>query len=245
MIDTGMESSNRPLIGITCGAFGNEPPKFGQNQAYVRAIDAAGGVPILVPPMSDDAALVLLSRLDGILFTGGPDVDPRLYGQANNGSQEPDPGRDATELVLARAAAADRVPVLGICRGQQLINVALNGTLIQDMAGHNQKEDGRAREEITHSVEIVERSSALAKIAAGSLEIPVNSLHHQVVDRLGEGLKVTARSSGDGHIEGFESEDGSIVAVQCHPEHLTDHPWARELFRELVERAAARSKAPP
>ena len=245
MIDSSMEPSSRPLIGITCGAFGTEPPKFGQNQAYIRAIDEAGGVPLLVPPMSDDAALVLLSRLDGILFTGGPDVDPGLYGQVNNGSLEPDPGRDATELLLARAAAASRVPILGICRGQQMINVALNGTLIQDMAGHDQKAHGRPRDEITHSVEIVERSSALAKIASGSSEIPVNSFHHQVIGRVGEGLKVTARSPEDGHIEGIESEDGSIVAVQCHPEHLTEHAWARELFRDLVERAAARSDGLP
>ena len=236
-----MESRPRPLIGITCGAVSTEPAKYGQNQAYIRAVDEAGGTPLLVPPMSEEAARGLLGRIDGILFTGGPDVDPARYGQANQGSQEPDPGRDETELVLARAAAAEGMPILGICRGQQLINVAFNGTLVQDMGGHSQKEAGHARDETTHSVSILDAESALARIAGESSEIPVNSFHHQVIDRLGEGLKVTARSAEDGYIEAIESADGSIVAVQCHPEHLTELPWARELFRELVERASRKT----
>lgn len=235
----------RPIIGITCGAVGTQPPKYGQNQAYVRAIDEAGGVPLLLPPMSEDAARGLVGRLDGILFTGGPDVDPRHYGEANNGSHEPDPDRDATELDLVRAALAAGLPTLGICRGQQVINVALKGTLVQDMRGHDQKESGRARHEITHSVQILDSASALARIAAGNAEIPVNSFHHQVVDKLGDGLRVTALSPEDGHIEAVESEDGTIVAVQCHPEHLTAHAWADRLFRDLVERAAKRSGGRP
>lgn len=237
-----MASDNRPLIGITCGTIDGSVPKYGLNQAYIKAIDEAGGIPVLLPPMGEEAALAVLSRLDAIVFTGGPDVDPRHFGQANSGSQEPDQSRDGTELLFVRAAVAEHLPVLGICRGQQLINVAFNGTLIQDMTGHDQNRDGRARDEVTHSVQIIEPSSALSRIAAGSAEIPVNSFHHQVVDRVGEGLWVSARSSVDGHIEGIESEDGSIVAVQCHPEHLRAHAWARELFRELVERASARPK---
>lgn len=231
--------NKRPLIGITCGAIGTQPSKYGQNQAYIHAVDEAGGVPLLIPPMSEESARALLARVDGILFTGGPDLDPRHYGQPMNGSEEPDPARDATELILARAAAEARMPVLAICRGQQLINVALAGTLVQHMTGHDQKATGHGRDDITHAVQVLDPESALAGIAGGHSEIPVNSFHHQVVDKVGEGLKVTARSPGDGHIEGLESLDGSIVAVQCHPEHLTRHDWARELFANLVERARA------
>jgi putative glutamine amidotransferase len=230
--------SRRPLIGITCGATGQDDPvKYGQNRSYVRAVEAAGGVPLLIPPQASIDELIEL--LDGIVFSGGGDLDPTFYDLENRGSGEIDRDRDELELGLARAAAAHGMPVLGICRGQQVINVALDGGLIQDVDEHRQQ---ASRDAVTHFVEVT-RGSHLA----GSLgeRVEVNTFHHQVVDpaRVGRGLKVTAFSDDSKRvIEGLESEDGSIQAVQWHPEDLTDRAWARALFERLVN--AARAPAP-
>ena len=230
----------RPLIGITCQRIEATPapPRLGVNRAYVASVEAAGGLPVLIPPMDEtDDLESLLDRLDGIVFTGGADIDPALYGQANQAAEGIDPARDAVEVALAQAAARRGVPVLAICRGQQLINVALGGTLVQHVESHRQD---AARETPTHDVDIVASGSVLAR-AAETSQISVNSLHHQVVDRVAPGLEVTALSAGgERWIEGIESADGSIVGVQCHPEHLAAATgWAARLFEHLVERAAA------
>lgn len=227
--------SRRPLIGITCGATGPvDPIKYGQNRSYVRAVEQAGGVPLLIPPQASIDELIEV--LDGIVFSGGGDLDPAFYDPENSGSSDIDRDRDELELELVRAAAAHGMPILGICRGQQVINVALDGGLIQDVDAHRQQS---SRDAVTHFVEVT-RGSHLA----GSLGecVEVNTFHHQVVDpeRVGRGLKVTAFSAdGDRFIEGLESEDGSIQAVQWHPEDLTDRAWARALFERLVNAARA------
>lgn len=230
-------SSRRPLIGITCGSIGEgERVKYGQSRSYVKAIEEAGGVPLLIPPQSSIEEL--FEVLDGILFTGGGDLEPTLYDPEDRGSEAIDSERDGLELALARRAADSGLPMLGICRGQQLINVALDGGLLQDVGEHRQD---APREAATHAVE-VEPGSLLAEIIGEQVE--VNTFHHQVVDpeRLGRGLKVTAFSSdGQRFIEGLESEDGKILAVQWHPEDMTDQEWARRLFRRLIDSAAART----
>ena len=144
-----------------------------------------------------------------------------------------DPELDQTELALFREARAGGLPVLGICRGQQVINVALGGTLFQHIDDHEVRAFGRAH--LAHPV-AVDPDSELGR-AAGQPTIEVNSLHHQAVKSLAPGLRTTARGD-DGTVEGIESEDGLIVAVQCHPEELSGElSWARELFERFVSRA--------
>ena len=227
----------RPLIGITCGSIGEGTRvKYGQNRSYVKAIEEAGGVPILIPPQSSIDEL--FEVLDGILFTGGGDLEPTLYDAEDRGSAGIDSDRDGLELALARRAADAGLPIFGICRGQQVINVALDGGLLQDVEEHRQE---APREAATHQVE-VEAGSHLAETIGRQVE--VNTFHHQVVDpeRIGRGLKVSAFSAdGQRFIEGLESADGRILTVQWHPEDMTDRAWARRLFRRLVESAAART----
>ena len=232
-------TKRRPLIGITCGSIGEGGRvKYGQNRSYVKAIEDAGGVPLLIPPQA--SINEVFEVLDGILFTGGGDVEPTLYDPEDRGSEGIDSERDRLELALARRAADEGLPIFGICRGQQLINVALDGGLIQDIGAHQQDE---AREAATHAVEIAPGSHLAQAIGE---RVDVNTFHHQVVDpeRIGRGLKVSAFSvDGARFIEGLESEDGKILTVQWHPEDLTDREWARRLFRRLVEAAAARQPA--
>jgi len=147
-----------------------------------------------------------------------------------------DPELDRTEVELFRQARAGGLPVLGICRGQQVINVALGGSLFQHIDDHDQRALGRAH--LAHRVAI-DPVSELAR-AAGETTLEVNSLHHQAVRSMGPGLRATARGD-DGTIEGIESDDGLVVAVQCHPEELAgDLPWARSLFERFVSRARRR-----
>lgn len=231
-------ASRRPLIGITCGSIGGDPGKYGQNRSYVKAVEDAGGIPLLIPPQSSIDEL--FEVLDGIVFTGGGDVEPTVYDDENRGSVGIDAERDATEIALAREAASRGTPILGICRGQQVINVALDGGLLQDVGDHRQPD---SRDAVTHAVEVLP-GSRLAEVLGA--QVQVNTFHHQVVDpeRVGRGLKVTAFSSdGNRFIEGLESEDGAIVTVQWHPEDLTDREEARRLFRHLVAAAAARPPA--
>jgi putative glutamine amidotransferase len=178
--------------------------------------------------------------VDGLLLPGGADVDPAFYGA------DPDPRLgtvdrelDQTELALFRQARESGRPVFGICRGQQLINVAMGGTLVQHLDGHEARALGRAH--LAHRVE-VEPTSELGR-AAGEDSIAVNSLHHQAVDRVAPGLRPTARTA-EGVVEALETEDGSVVAVQCHPEELaTDLPWARSLFEGFVDRVRRARRA--
>lgn len=224
---------SRPLIGISgrrwsARALGSNVPaamsglEFDLHFSdYPRSISLAGGLPVELT--RDAEAEEMISHLDGLVLTGGADVEPSHYGQEPDpdlGAVEPD--RDAWELALLAAAREKGIPVLAICRGFQLVNVVFGGTLRQhvelgDGAGHPQWDvDGH---EATHGVSVVE-GTLTSSLYAG--EIGVNSLHHQVVDEVGEGLVVTAKAS-DGVVEGFETPDGSIVAVQWHPE-LLDKP---------------------
>ena len=220
------------------------------NAAYVRAIEGAGLVPLVVPPLTHPAqATAILERVDGLVLTGGEDIDPTHYGaDAHPKAGEAHAARDATELALAHEARDRRLPTLAICRGIQLINVALGGTLVQDLPserpGGLDHAPGAHRAARSHDLS-VERGSRLAE-ALGATELSVNSSHHQAVDRVGHPLVVTARSS-DGVIEGLETPreaDWWMIGVQWHPEELTGDAaeWDRGLFRAFAERVKGRAR---
>jgi putative glutamine amidotransferase len=196
---------------------------------YRRAVEDAGGEPVDLFPGTES-----LPELDGLLLPGGWDVDPSFYGEQRDAKvEETDPELDSTELRLFQQAREREIPVLGICRGQQVINVAMGGSLVQHIEHHDAHDIGRKH--LVHAVQ-VDPSSELGR-ATGEEKIRVNSLHHQAVGKLAPGLHPTARGD-DGTVEGVESNDGLIVAVQCHPEELTtEFPWARTLFERFVARA--------
>ncbi len=221
----------RPRIAIT-----TSPRRGAEYYApYRRAVEAAGAEPVELAPGTQ-----ALPDVDGLLLPGGWDVDPSYYGEKKDDKVGPiDPELDATELRLFKQARAQELPVLGICRGQQVINVAMGGSLVQHLEDHDVRVHGRSH--LAHTIE-VDPGSELGR-AAGEHKIRVNSLHHQAVKGLAPGLQQTARGE-DGTVEGLESDDGLIVAVQCHPEELTtDLPWARRLFERFVARARSRQEA--
>lgn len=201
---------------------------------YPRSVALAGGLPVELARDADVEEII--SHLDGLILSGGADINPDLYGHEahpNLGALEDE--RDEWELALYKAARRKGIPVLAICRGFQLVNVATGGTLVQhveldDGAGHPQWHvDAR---EASHSAEVVP-GTITSKYLSQHLE--VNSLHHQVIDELGQGLIATAHAS-DGVIEGFESEDGRVLGVQWHPELLTAPD---PTFKWLVDAASA------
>jgi putative glutamine amidotransferase len=229
---------HRPLIGITVGAsMANDGFDYARlRMTYVRAVEAAGGQPVLLPPTGDEAGLAeLLRRLDGLLLPGGVDIDPVRYGESMNGSEAPNPGLDQLELTAARCAAEQDVPTLGICRGQQVINVALGGSLLQHMDGHA---PSGPREKIHHGLRVA-AGSKLANVLGGT-ELDVNSHHHQAVKRLGSGLVAVAWAE-DGTVEGIEAPDRTwFLAVQFHPEDLVPrHSASKQLLEAFVAACAA------
>jgi putative glutamine amidotransferase len=234
----GVASGPRePLIGITVGA---SRARDGLDYArlrttYVRAVEAAGGLPVLVPPLDD--ATALLERLDGLLLPGGADVDPAFYGEDMNGALTPNPELDHLELAAARWALEHELPTLGICRGQQVINVALGGSLVQHMDGHAPE---GPRDWLHHGLQVA-AGSQLASVLGGT-SFEVNSHHHQAVKQLGTGLVAVAWSE-DGTIEGLErpTQGGWLLAVQFHPEDLVPaHEASNRLFAAFI--AACRQR---
>lgn len=210
---------------------------------YPKAIDAAGGVPLVIPPMAVGDLDGLLDRVDGLLLSGGPDLHPSFYGAEPHPKLGPTERElDAFELELVRRADARGTPILGICRGLQVLNVARGGTLIQhlpDAVGeeidHRQTEPGDAP---THAVRVAP-SSHLAHLL-GARTSDVNSFHHQAVAELGTGLRAVAWSA-DGVIEGIEATDRQFsIGVQWHGESLQGRDDHRRLFGAFVA-AAARS----
>ena len=217
------------------------------NEAYVRALEGAGLVPLVVPPLRDASeAEAIVERVGGLVLTGGEDVDPSCYGAAPHprlGGTHPE--RDRWELALARAAHARRTPTLAICRGIQLLNVALGGTLVQDIPSERPSglphDAPTSRSARVHEVS-VDAGSALAA-ALGATRLSSNSFHHQSLDSLGGGLRVTARAP-DGIVEGAEYEEPGewwAIGVQWHPEELvgTPEPWDRNLFEAFARRVTA------
>lgn len=243
MTDTATEStrSSRPMIGLSgrrktgASIVGTPEPLYHLEgdwyyADYARGVWEAGGLPVHLPLDVDPAEFV--ERLDGIVLTGGADIGPELYG-ADSETEEfpPEPERDEFELGLYRAACGIALPTLGICRGLQLINVADGGSLHQHVPAHAGFD--RPPETLLHSVAF-EQGSILADLYGESMK--TNSLHHQIVDDVGRGLRVTA-SAPDGTVEGLEHESLPIVAVQWHPEMLPQRA-TDPIFTWLVDAAS-------
>lgn len=233
-----------PLIGVTSSITVLKVPERAYvNSAYLHAVQQAGGVPVVLPPQLSAASLERLARgLDGLLLTGGGDIDPAVFGEAAHPTVcEVAPARDTLELSAVRIALDRRLPILAICRGLQLLNVALGGALFQDVGSdpgtqlqHGQQEP---RDQPTHKVQ-VKAGSRLAE-TLGTDELEVNSMHHQAVKALGAGLLAVAWAP-DQLIEGLELADASrfVLGVQWHPEELVSHSEsARRLFAALVQSA--------
>lgn len=233
-----------PLIGITTSITVDKSPERAYvNASYLRAVEAAGGIPVLLPPhLSERGRRALWERVDGVLLTGGGDIDPARFNEPEYPALiDVSPLRDALEMEIVERALDDGVPLLAICRGLQVLNVALGGTLYQDLptdkpgaVSHSQQEP---RDHATHAVKVMSEGTRLASIV-GMTELEVNSFHHQAIKRLADGLREVAWAP-DGVIEAVEMEgDGFVVAVQWHPEDLVGHdPAARSLFAALTAAA--------
>jgi putative glutamine amidotransferase len=210
---------------------------------YARAIDRAGAVAMMLGRLDPDDVDEVLDLVHGLVVTGGGDIDPSAYGHRNRGSADIEPDADRRDLALIRAAHERGMPVLGICRGHQAINVALGGALRQHVLGEHAAHPERAgtaveRNDHRHVV-VFEPGCRLAAIY-GTEERKVNSLHHQAVIEVGDGLAVTARTP-DGAIEAVESTDPGwpVLAVQWHPEMLGEDPAEDSLFAAFVNDALA------
>ena len=214
--------------------------------AYVTALEGAGLVPLIVPPLSSaSAAAAIFDSVSGLVLTGGEDVDPARYGEKRHEKvRSVSVARDATEAALIEEAKSRGIPVLAICRGIQILNVALGGTLVQDIPSQWDTkiahDEDSPRDSRSHEISI-EPGSRIAK-AVGTEHCIVNSFHHQSVKRVADGMRVTARSP-DGIIEGLESTDDDwwVLAVQWHPEEMTDspEPWDRGLFKAFARQLGA------
>jgi putative glutamine amidotransferase len=244
----------RPLIGITTqtlqaidGIPAGVPHSVVMNQRYYQAAAMAGAAPVLIPLLDDrDALRAIYERMDGILIPGGVDVDPATFGEAAHerlGSIDPD--RDRVEMQLVKWAVEDGKPVLGLCRGLQVINVALGGTLYQDLEAQypdSIKHDyfptyGFARDHLAHDVAL-EHGSRLHRLTEAH-RIPVNSMHHQGIKVLADAL-IPSAFAPDGLIEAAELPGGRfVVGVQWHPEvfEMTDRP-TRHVFRDFIAASA-------
>lgn len=238
----------RPRIGITSWlrADSDRLERWAAvRDTYVGAIRTAGGLPMILPIADDDPELIAdcLAAVDGLVFTGGGDVAPAHYGEsADERCHEPDRERDCFEIHLARAALARQTPVLGICRGLQVLNVAAGGTLYQDIGCRPGTSPlhaarGEDRRKLIHSVRILPGTRLHAVM--GVPESRVTSTHHQFVKEIAPGFRVTAESLEDGIVEGLEQPDHPfLVAVQWHPERMyQDHPEHLALFQALVAAA--------
>jgi putative glutamine amidotransferase len=236
----------KPRIGITTTPRLHED-RFLEalDRTFVTAVIRSGAVPFILPVLEPEDARAALTCLDGVLFTGGGDVDPARYGAEPSPEVDGvDPTRDAFELALVEAAVELDLPILGVCRGAQVMNVARGGSLIQhlpDVTDQSHRERERWAETV-HPVRI-EQDSRLLQVLQQDL-IGVNTLHHQAVDRLGSGLRAVGWA-GDGTVEAIEGVDGlRILGVQWHPELLLNEPGHPALFSWLAAEAT-RPRAMP
>ena len=251
---------SRPLIGVTVSEIRckedaqrvrhGEPTQTEMTLGlpYMRAVELAGGVPVAVPPLEADSLDELLEHISGVLLTGGPDLDPSFYGAHPHPELGPvDPSVDAFELAMCRHADGQGLPILGICRGAQVLNVARGGTLHQHLPAltggtveHRQHESG---DHATHEVWVAP-DSTLARTTGGG-PVLVNTFHHQAVDRLGVGLRSVAWAQ-DGIIEAIEGEDGPFaLGVQWHAETLIEEAEQLALFELLVHAARLCARRDP
>lgn len=243
----------KPLIGISTSEFRTpdrvdrdpdaEPPQreLALGLDYPIAVAEAHGLPVVLPPQLD-VAVELVGRLDGLMLSGGPDIDPTLYAEPPHPELGPiEPATDRWELALLHAALAREIPVLAICRGMQLLNVAQGGSLYQDIPdqlgaeGHRQKARGS---QTTHDV-AVDPESQLAAITGGGT-LAVNSFHHQAVKDLGRGLRISAKSD-DGIVEAIEGTNHPfLIGVQWHGESLYPIPAHLAVFEAFMDATRSR-----
>lgn len=247
-----MAETQKPLIGITGAEIFNReepwsPVTFGQSSFYVSAVIHAGGLPIILPLLDSEADMrALYARCDAILFAGGNDPHPRLYGE------EPDHTvtdvsvfRDTVEMRLMKWSLEDKLPILGICRGMELLNIAREGSLYQDIpqflpaaSNHNLSNTQKDVHYLAHKL-TVQAGSKLA-VALGVTSVGTNTHHHQAVKKLGDGLQAVAWAE-DGVIEAIEDPRMPfVVGVQSHPESLEAEtvPEWQGLFKAFVSQAA-------
>ena len=242
-------SDRTPNVGVTCNL---EVVKYGiwtepaamVPLTYVRAIARAGGRPLLIAPTPADLEdpSELLDMLDGVLVTGGADVDPATYGEPAHERTDAAPrDRDDFELMLVRAAAERDLPCLGICRGMQVVNVAYGGALEQHLADRLEDDIHRGNNGAFADHEVEVDPGSLAALAAGATRVAVKSYHHQGVARVGDGLRTTARAETDGTVEAVEDAGKRfMLGVLWHPEEDEADRLIGAFVRECRETAAAR-----
>lgn len=238
----------QPLIGITTSLQLREDGLAENHTSFApnaTAIERAGGLPVLIPAGLDETTLrAIYDRMDAIFVPGGGDVNPDRYGAPHHPlTDRIVDARDAIEISVVQWAAEDDIPLLGVCRGNQVINVALGGTLIQDIPSqleteinHRFRPEGIAFPQDGHTVEI-EPGSHLAHIMGATTNVIVNTLHHQSVERLAPGLVITAHAP-DGVVEAVEMPDKHfLIGVQWHPEIMLDNEQMQRLFKAFVDAA--------
>ena len=233
--------TTRPLIGITCSTMDEQEGKgvrrFHVPEPYVRRVEEAGGIPLILPVTDPRRAREALALVHGLLLIGGDDVDPALYGAAPHPDLGPiDRSRDDFEAALARAAVDDLVPTLGVCRGVQLMNVAYGGTLHQHIPANVPRALAHAgRYDAAHAVRLVPGTRLHAILSTD--EISVNSHHHQAIDRPAARL-VVAATARDGVVEAAEDPSHPfLVGVQWHPERMEAADSTRRLFAAFIAAA--------
>lgn len=245
-------STDRPIIGVSSSEIRipehlkqipkGEPPhrEICLGIPYLDSVQQVDAVPLIIPPMKQDTIDTILDSVDAVCLSGGPDLDPSTYGQPPHEKLGPtELATDSFEIALAKAADARGLPILAICRGAQVLNVARGGTLYQhipDVYGEDlQHRQTKLGHHTTHPV-IVEPGTLLER-TLGDVEVEVNSFHHQSVEKLGSNLRVSAKSP-DGIVEGIEAIDRDfVIGVQWHAESLTNHEEHEALFRGLAEAA--------
>jgi putative glutamine amidotransferase len=245
-----MKTMHLPVIGISASLLtiekgcllGRERSFVGHD--YIRAVQQSGGVPLVLPIISDESVILQqLELIDGLLLSGGYDVQPVFYGEEPLPLlEEICPQRDVYEMALIKGAHQAGKPILGVCRGLQLLNVAFGGTLYQDLSQHSVsvlQHSQKAKVEVaTHTVDIMD--STLLRDVFNQSNLRTNSFHHQAVKQLAPGFRANAKAS-DGIIEGIEKEDAFVLGVQWHPELMFEqHPCMLRLFQAFVEAAHKR-----
>lgn len=240
MVSSGSDLA--PLIGVTTYLERAQQGVWDVRAAflpeqYLTGVTASGGIALLLPPQNPDAADAAIAGMDGLILSGGADVAPELYGEERHPLTDPARvDRDAWELALFRAAERRRIPVLAICRGLQLVNVARGGTLHQHLPESLGTERYRLGGGVfaENEIEVADHTALADVLGAG--EARVHSYHHQGIDRLGDGLVAAARSD-DGLVQAFvDTSAGHVVGIQWHPEENADD---RRLFEDLVSQARA------
>jgi putative glutamine amidotransferase len=235
-----------PIIGVTAQqkmavSSNGELESQVIGHTYTDAVLHAGGLPVVLPPLPEADVPALIEHLDGLVFTGGGDIEPWRYGEERHETiRKTNTGRDEFELALAREARKRRMPVLAICRGTQIVNVAFGGTLYQDIPSMVGPTGHMMKGEVVftgHQSVTIEPGSLIAR-AMGTTDLMVNSIHHQAIKDLAPGFREVAWSD-DGVIEGIQSDDDDwpLLAVQWHPEFLESggDEAARRLFESLVD----------